>query len=130
LLATVARDHSAFPWARTPRRKLPTARLASAQSSTAAIPKPSPLRKAECSGDTCAEYFITARPKGERPFQDHWKNGGDLKCEETDKSKIGGEESILHGTCTCWYANYPGHLDTFKMPKSGKCSDVHPNDLQ
>jgi hypothetical protein len=79
--------------------------------------------------EKCAEYFLTARPEGERPFKDHWANWGDLKCKETDTSNIGGEESLLHGTCTCWYANYPSHLDTFKMPKSNKCSDVHRNDL-
>ncbi|KAF4304349.1 hypothetical protein GTA08_BOTSDO08340 [Botryosphaeria dothidea] len=79
--------------------------------------------------DVCAVYAITARPEGEDPFNEEEKDNGDFTCKETDTSQIGGADSPLAGTCTCWYSNSPGLTDVFKMPSSGNCKDTNKADL-
>ena len=79
--------------------------------------------------DVCAVYVLTVRPNGVNPFQDITPNLGSFTCKETDTSIIGGSSSPLAGTCTCWYANYPGLTDIFKMPSSKNCADTQTGDL-
>lgn len=58
-----------------------------------------------------------------------WYDMGDLRCEETNTTDIGGSSSPLAGTCTCWYLGYDYTTDVFKMPSSNNCSDVNLADL-
>lgn len=50
---------------------------------------------------------------------------GDLRCEETDTTAIGGSSSPLAGTCTCWYLGYDDTTAVFKMPSTHNCKDVN-----
>ncbi|KAH7383540.1 hypothetical protein BKA64DRAFT_160898 [Cadophora sp. MPI-SDFR-AT-0126] len=80
----------------------------------------------------CLEYIITAR-KGTDPapfdVNEWWKGQGEFKCKETDVSTLGGDSSILKGTCTCWFDGYEATTDTFKMPPSGSCNDANSAEL-
>lgn len=75
--------------------------------------------------DVCIVYTIMRYKAGVNPFDDVFKNEGDLTCKKTDTSAIGGDSSPLKNTCTCWYSNFPKLYDTFKMPSSGDCKDTN-----
>jgi hypothetical protein len=78
--------------------------------------------------DVCIVYTIIRQQAGFNPYDDA-KKPGDFTCGKTDTSAIGGDSSPLKNTCTCWYSNYPGLQDTFKMPSSGDCKDTNRADL-
>lgn len=68
----------------------------------------------------CIVYKITLNESS--PWKDYDQNLGDLACKDTEVSVLGKDyHGPLKDTCTCWYANYPGLIDTFRKPKSGKC---------
>jgi hypothetical protein len=80
--------------------------------------------------DSCAVYDVTSRKDSSGDPFDGWiANKGTFMCESTDTSAIGGDNSPLKGTCTCWYSGYPGLIDVFKMPPSNSCKDTKPGDL-
>lgn len=70
----------------------------------------------------------------ERPSDEHWKDKGDVKCEDTCKDDE-CRETFGNGpaadTCNCWYENYDGSIAQFNRPDSGKCDagDVNLGDL-
>ncbi|RYP00514.1 hypothetical protein DL764_006483 [Monosporascus ibericus] len=79
--------------------------------------------------DVCIVYDIRGALEWEKPYDGWYEGQGEMKCEETDTSAIGGEESALHGTCTCWYKKYEGLTEVFKKPESGNCADVDKEDI-
>lgn len=79
--------------------------------------------------DVCIVYTIMRHSNDVDPYDAYFKDNGDFTCNQTDVSDIGGDSSPLKNTCTCWYSNYPGLFDTFKMPPSGECKDTNKADI-
>ncbi|KAI4596708.1 hypothetical protein KJ359_005050 [Pestalotiopsis sp. 9143b] len=79
--------------------------------------------------DVCIVYTIMRHSSDVDPYDAYSKDNGDFTCKQTDVSDIGGDSSPLKNTCTCWYSNYPGLFDTFKMPPSGDCKDTNKADI-
>jgi hypothetical protein len=77
--------------------------------------------------DACIVYDIRGALEDEKPYDDWYPGKGVFKCEETVVSEIGGDESDLAGTCTCWYSEQDTLTDVFNMPDSGSCDDVDQN---
>ncbi|KAI1843514.1 hypothetical protein JX266_010340 [Neoarthrinium moseri] len=79
--------------------------------------------------DVCIVYTIMRHSGNVNPYDAFFEHGGEFTCKQTDVSAIGGDSSPLKNTCTCWYSNYPGLYDTFKMPLSGNCKDTSKADI-
>ncbi|KAF3811108.1 hypothetical protein GCG54_00010444 [Colletotrichum gloeosporioides] len=75
----------------------------------------------------CGTYGVIASKDDPFSMEKWYGDLGTLVCEDT----LAVDESPLRGTCTCWYSNYPGLTEVYKMPPSKQCKsgDVNLKEL-
>jgi hypothetical protein len=80
--------------------------------------------------DVCINYSIIRSTSDVKPYEDTQPLGW-FTCKKTDTSLLVGNPGALANTCQCWYSNYPGLTDTFKMPSDSNvgCNGTMTTDL-
>ncbi|EQB57145.1 hypothetical protein CGLO_02782 [Colletotrichum gloeosporioides Cg-14] len=75
----------------------------------------------------CGTYGVIASKDNPFSMEKWYGDLGTLVCEDT----LAVDGSPLRGTCTCWYSNYPGLTEVYKMPPGKQCKsgDVNLKEL-